>query len=230
VTGLLQGSLDPTIAERSIAYRLDAVHTGYTLWDADGAAHADLESVAAELGTRISPWQHLTVRGASGSVNGWLSCKSDKLRLALSVLELPPGVRLALGSQRRGVSGFRLTHREAVEAKQVRDLIDGGPVTSFDDVAVLVLASRDSELARAFVEAQLRSLSSDEERFRSLRETLRVYLEERGSPAATAARLRLHRNTVVKRIEKIEESLETPIDRGSLNLRVALELSRISPP
>jgi DNA-binding PucR family transcriptional regulator len=97
-------------------------------------------------------------------------------------------------------------------------------------VAVLVLASRDSELARAFVEAQLRSLSSDEERFRSLRETLRVYLEERGSPAATAARLRLHRNTVVKRIEKIEESLETPIDRGSLNLRVALELSRISPP
>jgi len=57
-----------------------------------------------------------------------------------------------------------------------------------------------------------------------------VYLEERGSPAATAARLRLHRNTIVKRIEKIEESLDTPIDRGSLNLRVALELSRISAP
>jgi DNA-binding PucR family transcriptional regulator len=230
VTGLLQGSLDPRIAERSIAYRLDAVHTGYTLWDADGAARVDLESVAAELGSRISPWQHLTVRGASGSVNGWLSCESDKLRRALTGLEPPAGVRVAFGSQRRGLSGFRLTHREAMEAKQVRDLIDGGPVTSFDDVAVLVLASRDSELARAFVEAQLGSLSSDEERYRGLRETLRVYLEERGSPAATAARLRLHRNTIVKRIEKIEESLDTPIDRGSLNLRVALELSRISAP
>jgi DNA-binding PucR family transcriptional regulator len=230
VTGLLQGSLDPRIAERSIAYRLDAIHTGYTLWDADGAARIDLESVAAELGTSISPWQHLSVRGAGGSVSGWLSCKSDKLRLALTSLELPPGVRVAFGSQRRGLSGFRLTHREAVEAKQVRDLIDGGPVTRFDDVAVLVLASKDSELARAFVEAQLGSLSSDEGRYRGLRETLRVYLEERGSPAATAARLRLHRNTVVKRIEKIEESLDTPIDRGSLNLRVALELSRISPP
>jgi DNA-binding PucR family transcriptional regulator len=229
VTGLLQGSLDPRIAERSIAYRLDAVHTGYTLWDTEGAAPVGLESVAAELGTRVNPWQHLTVRGASDSVNGWLSCEPDKLRIALTSLELPAGVQVAFGSQRRGLSGFRLTHREALEAKQITDLIDGGPVTAFDDVAVLVLASRDTELARGFVESQLGSLSSNEERYRSLRETLRVYLEERGSPAATAARLRLHRNTVVKRIEKIEESLETQIDRGSLNLRVALELSRISP-
>jgi DNA-binding PucR family transcriptional regulator len=229
VTGLLQGSLDPRIAERSIAYRLDAVHTGYTLWDPEGAAREGLEVVAAELAARVSPWQHLTVRGASDSVDGWLSCKPDQLRIALTGLELPAGVRVAFGSPRRGLSGFRLTHREALEAKQITGLIDGSPVTAFDDVAVLVLASRDPELARGFVESQLGSLSSNEERYRSLRETLRVYLEERGSPAATAARLRLHRNTVVKRIEKIEESLETPIDRGSLNLRVALELSRISP-
>jgi DNA-binding PucR family transcriptional regulator len=77
------------------------------------------------------------------------------------------------------------------------------------------------------VEAHLGPLSADDEKSRTLRETLRVFLQERGSPAATAARLRLHRNTVVKRIEKIEESLDTPIDRGSLNVRVALELARI---
>jgi DNA-binding PucR family transcriptional regulator len=229
VTGLLQGDLDPRMAERSIGYRLDASHTGYTLWDASGADRLDLETVASELGVRIEPWQHLTVRCDSGSLNGWLSCAADSLQLRLHGWEPPQGIRAAFGSSRWGLSGFRLTHREALEAKRVSDAIGGQPLTTYDDVGVLALASRDTELAYAFVEAHLGLLSADDERSRSLRETLRVLLEERGSPASAAARLQLHRNTVVKRIEKIEESLDAPIDRGSLNLRVALELARILP-
>jgi hypothetical protein len=229
VTGLLQGDLDPRMAERSIGYRVDASHTGYTLWGASRAGRATLETVASELGTRIEPWQHLTVRCDSGSLNGWLSCKPSSLQLGLHGWEPPPGIQAAFGSTRWGLPGFRLSHREALEAKRVSCAIGDQPLTTYDDVGVLALASRDTELAYAFVEAHLGLLSSDDERSRSLRETLRVLLEERGSPAATAARLQLHRNTVVKRIEKIEESLDTPIDRGSLNLRVALELARILP-
>jgi DNA-binding PucR family transcriptional regulator len=227
VTGLLQGELDPRMAERSISYRLDASHIGYTLWDASGADRVRLETVAAELGARIDHWQHLTVRGDSGTLNGWLSCRAGHLQPALHGLEPPPGIQAAFGSTHWGLSGFRLTHREALEAKRVSRAIGGQSFTMYDDVGVLALASRDTELACAFVEAHLGSLSADDEKSRSLRETLRVFLQERGSPAATAARMRLHRNTVVKRIEKIEESLDTPIDRGSLNLRVALELARI---
>jgi hypothetical protein len=227
VTGLLQGDLDPRMAERSISYRLDASHIGYTLWDASGADRVRLETVAAELGARIDHWQHLTVRSDSGTLNGWLSCRAGNLQPALPGFEPPPGLQAAFGSTHWGLSGFRLTHREALEAKRVSRVIGGQSLTMYDDVGVLALASRDTELACAFVEAHLGSLSSDDEKSRSLRETLRVFLQERGSPAATAARLRLHRNTVVKRIEKIEESFDTPIDRGSLNLRVALELARI---
>src|SRR5580658_2256036 len=227
VTGLLQGDLDPRMAERSIAYRLDASHTGYTLWDSSGAGRVCLETVAAELGARIDHWQHLTVRSDSGTLNGWLSRKAGNLQLALHGLEPPPGIQAAFGSTHWGLSGFRLTHREALEAKRVSRAIGGQPLTTYDDVGVLALASRDTELACAFVEAHLGSLSADDEKSRSLRETLRVFLQERGSPAATAARLRVHRNTVVKRIEKIEETLDTPLDRGSLNLRVALELARV---
>ena len=227
VTGLLQGDLDPRMAERSLGYRLDASHIGYTLWDSSGADRARLETVAAELGARIDHWQHLTVRSDSGTLNGWLSCKAGTLQLALHGLESPPGIQAAFGSAHWGLSGFRLTHREALEAKRVSRAIGGQSLTMYDDVGVLALASRDTELACAFVESHLGALSADDEKSRSLRETLQVFLQERGSPAATAARLRLHRNTVVKRIEKIEESLDTPIDRGSLNLRVALELARI---
>jgi hypothetical protein len=228
VTGLLQGDLDPRMAERAIAYRLDAPHTGYTLWDASGVDRVPLETVASELGVRIEPWQHLTVRSDSG-LNGWLSCGKDSLHRGLHGWEPPAGIQAAFGSARWGLAGFRLTHREALEARRVSRAIGGQSLTTYDDVGVLALASRDTELAFAFVEAYLGSLSADDEKSRSLRETLRVFLEERGSPAATAARMRLHRNTVVKRIEKIEESLDSPIDRGSLNLRVALELARILP-
>jgi AcrR family transcriptional regulator len=226
VTGLLQGELDPRMAERSLSYRLDASHLGYTLWDAGRGGRVRLETVATELGARIDHWQHLTVRADSDTLNGWLSCRAGNLQPAVHDLQLPPGIHAAFGSAHWGLSGFRLTHREAIEAKHVSHSIGGQPLTMYDDVGVLALASRDTELASAFVEAHLGSLGTDDEKSRILRETLRVFLQERGSPAATAARLRLHRNTVVKRIEKIEDSLDTPIDRGSLNLRVALELAR----
>ena len=229
VTGLLHGELDPRIAERSIAYRLDAMHIGYTLWDASGTDRADLEALASELRRRIAPWQHINVRSDDGSLNGWMSCETNALNRGLHGLEPPPGVEASFGSLRWGLSGFRLTHREALEAKRVGRAIEGQAVTSYDDVGVLALASRDAELAQAFVEGHLGPLGIDDETSRRLRETLRVYLQERGSPAATAARLRLHRNTVVKRIQRVEELLEAPIDRGSLPLRVALELARVFP-
>jgi DNA-binding PucR family transcriptional regulator len=229
VTGLLQGELDPRIAERSIAYRLEAMHIGYTLWDASGTDRADLEALASELSRRIVPWQHLSVRSDDGSLNGWMSCEATALHRGLHGLEPPPGVEASFGSLRWGLTGFRLTHREALEAKRVGRAIAGQSVTSYDDVGVLALASRDAELAQAFVEGHLGPLSTDDETSKRLRETLRVYLQERGSPASTAARLRLHRNTVVKRIQRVEELLETPIDRGSLPLRVALELARVFP-
>jgi DNA-binding PucR family transcriptional regulator len=229
VTGLLQGELDPRIAERSIAYRLDAMHIGYTIWDASGTDRADLEALAAELCRRIAPWQQLSVRSDDGSLNGWMSCEASAVHRGLHGLEPPPGVEASFGSLRWGLPGFRLTHREALEAKRVGRAINSQAVTNYDDVGVIALASRDAELAQAFVEGHLGPLGTDDEASRRLRETLRVYLQERGSPAATAARLRLHRNTVVKRIQRVEELLETPIDRGSLPLRVALELARVFP-
>jgi hypothetical protein len=229
VTGLLQGDLDPRIAERSIAYRLDAVHIGYTVWDDGTTGPGELEALAALIGMSVRPWQHLTVRSESGSLDGWMSCDVGALHRCLHELAPARGVAVAFGSPRSGLHGFRLTHREALEAKRVGGAMTGQAVTTYDDVGVLVLASRDRELALAFVEGHLGPLSSDDEKSRRLRETLRVYLQERGSPAATAARLRLHRNTVVKRIERAEELLDAPIDRGSLSLRVALELARVLP-
>ena len=228
VTGLLQGDLEPRMAERSIAYRLDALHVGYTLWDGSGTNRGDLEAFASALSTRLSPWQHLNVRNDSGSLNGWMSCEAASLRRGLAAMQPPPGVEAAFGSARWGLAGFRLTHREALEAKRVGRAI-GQALTTYDEVGVLALASRDGELARAFMERHLGALAAEDEKNGVLRETLRIYLQERGSPAATAARLGLHRNTVVKRIQKVEESLDASVDRGSLNLRVALELARIAP-
>jgi hypothetical protein len=104
---------------------------------------------------------------------------------------------------------------------------DPGPdhLTLFDDVAYLSLATRDLASARAFVERGLGRLFAGDESTVRLWQTLRVYLEELASPTRTARRLFVHPNTVVKRLERIEEYLGGPIDPASVNLRLAVELA-----
>jgi PucR C-terminal helix-turn-helix domain len=56
----------------------------------------------------------------------------------------------------------------------------------------------------------------------TLRDTLRVFLQESGSFVAAAERLTLHKNTVRYRIGKAEESLGHPVGEDRLHVELAL--------
>jgi DNA-binding PucR family transcriptional regulator len=56
-----------------------------------------------------------------------------------------------------------------------------------------------------------------------LRRTVRVYLEEIGSLTRTAGRLFTHRNTVVRRLEKVDALLPHPLAIDPLDVATALE-------
>ena len=98
-------------------------------------------------------------------------------------------------------------------------------MTSFADVAPLALMSGSIELVRAWVAETLRSLADDDEHSSVLRDTLRVFLQERGSFKATAERLTLH-NTVQYRVRKAEQSLGRPIGEDRLQVELALLASQ----
>jgi hypothetical protein len=195
-----------------------------------GPTEGTSEALASELGRRIAPWQHLSVRSDSGTLNGWMSCDANALHRGLHGLLPPLGVEASFGSPRWGLIGIspHAPRGTRSETRWPRDRWQA--VTTYDDVGVLGARVSGYRAGASFRGGDTLARSAQMTRSnKRLRETLRVYLQERGSPAATAARLRLHRNTVVKRIQKVEELLETPIDRGSLNVRVALELARVFP-
>jgi DNA-binding PucR family transcriptional regulator len=89
-------------------------------------------------------------------------------------------------------------------------------------VAPLALMSGWIELLRAWVAETLGSLAGDDDHDSTLRETLRVFLQEGGSFKATAERLTLHKNTVQYRVRKAEESIGGPVGQDRLQVELAL--------
>jgi DNA-binding PucR family transcriptional regulator len=79
----------------------------------------------------------------------------------------------------------------------------------------------DLEGARSFVKRELGGLGTADAA--DLRDTVRAFLAHRGSHAAAARELYVHRNTVAYRLSQAEELLGHPIADRELELRVALE-------
>jgi len=65
-------------------------------------------------------------------------------------------------------------------------------------------------------------LADDDPQSARHRETLRVFLSEKGSFKATAEKLTLHKNTVQYRVRRAEEVLGSPVDENRLQIELAL--------
>ncbi|MFF9691155.1 PucR family transcriptional regulator [Streptomyces sp. NPDC014623] len=238
VRKVLAGELGDAEAERRLGYRLDGRHMGFVVWGSE-ATEAALKGVAARLGSQLRARQSLVVLPDGHALHGWLSVPDnvpgvDVLRARLPV---PAGIRVSLGTPHHGSSGFRITHREALETQSLTDRSTTQPVrpdgpaatssiVSICDVVPLVFASRDVELARHFVRSQLGSLV--EPRHSILHETLRVWFEELGSPTRAARRLNVHVNTLVKRLDRASDIVARPVNATDFAFRLAFELSRVT--
>lgn len=225
IDALLSGGADEAAAEAALRYRLATPHVAYVAWVDGRTDPTKLEAVISRIVAAVAPQQHVAVPHGDQAVYGWLTTADDAWRPAVADLDLPAEAHLAVGSAHPGVEGFRTTHREALEARRVAESLRAARAVLFDDVAVVALASRDVELARCLVERELGCLASAEDSMRRLVHTLEVYLAEMGSPTRAGRHLVLHRNTVIQRLERIEELLGRPIDPSSLSLRVAVALA-----
>ncbi|MER5555410.1 helix-turn-helix domain-containing protein [Streptomyces sp. NPDC002793] len=238
VQRVLSGELGDAEAEQQLGYRMNKRHVAFVVWG-PGATEAALREVAARLRFQMRAQQDLMVPADEHALHGWFDVPEsapgvDLLRARLSV---PAGIRISLGTPQYGSSGFRVTHREALETQSLADSAmpqsirpgtkaEAGHIVSICDVFALVFASRDIELARHFVRSQLGSLV--EPRHSVLRETLRIWFEELGSPTRAARRLNVHVNTLVKRLNRASDIVARPVDAGDFALRLAFELCGIT--
>lgn len=136
------------------------------------------------------------------------------------------GVTLAVGELRRGIDGWRQTHREAQAALPVA-LHRGQMLTRCADVPLEAALLQHELLAGLLVKNYLSPLSGQKDGGVVLRETLRAYFAKECNAAKAGIALRVDRHTVGRRLHMIEEALGRLIPTCRTELEVALRLDEL---
>lgn len=229
VSLLIEGApIDPDRATRQLRYELDREHRAAVVWcDARAVNPVLLDRAIAAFANACDATARLTILPGPATIWAWAAGghppRLTELRDALDAL---PGVRMATGSAGEGPAGFRRTHLDAVATQRVMRRWPGAArVAEYPDIELVALATGgDAERAAEFAVRTLGDLAGAEP---ELRETLRVYLKEGSSTTRTAEAMFAHRNTVVKRLDRIRALLPEPFDRARLQVALALEIVHV---
>lgn len=232
VRALLNGEhLDADVA-RALRYELaNRTHVGLVLRRVgrDDEPADTLVKTATGLLTRIGATAHLVVPAGAQEAWAWGSVV-DPRSTDLRAMPAVPDTLVAVGRPAAGLEGFRATHTEAAAVARVVMFSkrDHARTVFFDDVRLATLLTADPHSAEQFVREELGPLAHPREGV--LRETVRVYLECNCSPASTAARVNVVKNTVVYRIRRAEELLGRSVKDRQGMLWAALHLVDVVDP
>jgi len=211
-----------TAVDQSLGYSLAARHLGVILWAPPQIAdRAALVQAASELSRIAESRSRLLVHASASSLWLWLTPGIPVSAEALETALAPHrDVRLAIGSLDEGVDGFRRTHDHAVETQRLVQSNNAHRVACYDDVAAVLLLARDEARLREFIYATLGPLASGPQ---DLRDTLRMFIDQRYNASRTAELLFTHRNTILQRIRRAEDRLPVTLDRHGTNVGIALD-------
>jgi hypothetical protein len=233
VTAILASTaVDVVETEKVLNYRLGQAHVGLIVWSDDLAPSADrlsrLERAAQRVGEAAGCSRPpLLVAADAATLSAWLPSPTVRLNStsAARVVGGDPTVWVAAGKPADGLAGFRLTHRQARQARDVA-MATVGPdrprVTLSADVGAIALMCADRDATAAWVQETLGDLALDDEPSARLRETLWAFLAAGGSFTAAARELTMHKNTVQYRIRKADEARRRPVQDDRLDVEVAL--------
>jgi hypothetical protein len=216
VRDLLDGG---TAAAGELGYPLELTHTALVV---TGHEHSDLvASLAGVHGSRV-----LAIEVSPSTSWAWLGKRiweDDELEV-LAEHRVENG-SLALGEPGPGPAGFRSSHRQALRARLVGQLLRQ-PVTRFRSIAFDALALEDEPAARSFVEGELCRLGGIKNA-ETLKETLRAYFAVGLNAAAAAALLGVHERTIGYRLRIVEETIGQTLNERRLELEAALRLEAL---
>jgi DNA-binding PucR family transcriptional regulator len=163
-----------------------------------------------------------------GQTSVWAWGRGDAVRDGVGEnLSLEPGLFAAVGGAGDDLDGFVRSHHDAVQARRMAGLLSRRPgsVISYRAVALTSLIATDPGQAARFVDDELGDLAGDSDSMRRLRATLAVYFDEAMRPVRTARRLGVHQNTVLYRVQQVEQILGRPVADRRLELETALRLA-----
>jgi hypothetical protein len=217
VKSLLAGEL---VDHSELGYDLDAHHLAL-LAKGEGSPEV-MRELAARLDRRL-----LAVRREEESIWAcWLGgrhpLEAEQALQALGEMSLDR-VFVTVGEPGEGLSGWRLSHRQAKAALPIAER-RGQPVLRYGDVALLAAILRDDLVATSLHQLYLEPLERARDGGEVARETLRAYFAAERNISSTAAVLGVDRRTVTNRIRAIESLFGRPLKDFATELETALQL------
>jgi hypothetical protein len=223
VRGILAGELCDT---SDIPYDFTAWHIGLVVHGGADAVQA-IRRLARSLDRRL-----LFVRDGETSIWAWLGSDESFALDDLAHLDLsrwPSQLTLAVGAPGQGLTGWRLSHRQALAALPVA-IRGGRNVARYADVALLAAILHDDLLATSLRHLYLEPLAMERDGGQILRDTLRAYVSSQRNISSAAFALGVSRRTVANRLRVVESRLGGPLNTLMSGLEAALLLEEVDAP
>jgi hypothetical protein len=204
-----------------LGYDLEAHHLGL-IAQGEGAAEA-IRGLASSLDRRL-----LAVRQGVDTAWAWLGGRHPTDPEALCRLvsqDWPFGISLTIGEPAEGLSGWRLTHRQAAAAMSIARR-DTKTLTRYADVALLASVIQDDLLVTSLRQLYLAPLETERDGGEVLRETLRAYFAADRNVSSAAVALGVSRQTVINRLHGIEEKLGRQLRYCAAEFETALRMEK----
>lgn len=232
IAAMLRGDdIDVDLASTATGHRISRHQTALVIWDSaagkEGGLGGRLDQLARDIAEAVGAGTPLIAPTGTG-LWAWLAtgpAPALDTVASLPAVRSASDLRVALGEPAPGVAGFRESHRQAMRAYDIaRASARPSQVTRYVDVAVLGLLAQDEAAMRELVARELGGLAARDPATGRLRETLLAYLAT-GSSARAADRLTVHKNTVLYRLQQVEQLLGHPPDERRFELEAALRLA-----
>jgi len=218
----LQGLLDGELMDLGgIDYGFEEHHLGTVCVGQD--AEVAVRDLASQLNRRL-----LLVRPDAEVAWAWLGGKEElePAELEQTVAGVSPDpCTLAMGEPAEGLSGWRLTHRQAKAALPI--CLRRQEVVRYAEVALLSALMQDELLAASLKEIYLKPLERSRDGGESARRTLRAYFAAGRNVSSAAAALGISRRTVANRLRLIEEKLSRPLTAMMGEMEAVLQLDEL---
>ena len=222
VERLLAGDRSGPVAD--LDYDLGGWHLGVVVVGA--RPEASLRSLAGSLGCRplVVPREDNVAWGWLGGAIPLPAAEAERAALA----SLTEDARIAVGEPGEGYAGWRLTHREALAAFHVMrrrpQKVLRGP-----NLMLLAAVMRDDALADALRHKYILPLRGAADDGQVLQKTLRAYFSTGGNAVTAAAVLEVNRQTVQRRLRRVEQRLGLHLSACKAELEIALDLEQVDP-
>ena len=209
-------------AEARLGYNLEQTHTAAVVWS-DELESSQLERATEALVRCATAHHPLSVIASAATRWVWIPGKAaPDLRRLEEVTDQMSGVRIAVGSTARGIEGFRRSHLDAITTQRMLTRLNSTQrIASFETVQLVSMVTQDPDRADQFIKQTLGELESASP---ELRAAVLTFINEQCNASRAAARLYTHRNTLLRRLSRVEQLLPRPLDENSVHVAVALEM------